>query len=132
MAELTALSIAEAAAQVRARRLSPVELTEAYLARIERYNPLLNAYVTVLPEAALAEARVTEAEIARGTYRGPLHGIPIALKDLYETRGVVTAAGSRIMRDYVPERDSTVTRLLHDAGAILLGKTNTHEFAYGA
>lgn len=132
VAELTEWSIAEAAAQVRARRVSPVDLTQAYLERIERYDPLLNAYVMMLPEEALAEARAAETEIARGTYRGPLHGIPIALKDLYETRGIVTAAGSKIMRDYVPEQDGTVTRLLREAGSILLGKTNTHEFAYGA
>lgn len=129
--DLTDLSITEAAALIVRRNLSPVELTDAYLARVEQQNPLLNAYVTVTAEAARAEAKAAEAEITHGTYRGPLHGIPIALKDLYATKGVRTAAGSRILRDYVPDSDSTVTRLLRAAGAISLGKTNTHEFAFG-
>ncbi len=129
--DLTALSIAEAAALIVRREVSPVELTDAYLARIERHNPLLNAYVTVTAEAARSEAKEVEQEIARGMYRGPLHGIPIALKDLYATKGVRTAAGSKILWDRVPDHDSTVTRLLREAGAISLGKTNTHEFAYG-
>src|SRR5690348_14063119 len=129
--DLTALSIAEAAALIVGRELSPVELTDAYLARIEAHNPLLNAYVTVTAEAARAEAREVEGEIARGAYRGPLHGIPIALKDLYATKGVRTAAGSKILWDRVPEEDSAVTRRLREAGAISLGKTNTHEFAFG-
>ncbi len=129
--DLTALSIAEAAALIVRRELSPVELTDAYLARIEAHNPLLNAYVTVTAEAARAEAREAEAEIAHGTYRGPLHGIPIALKDLYATKGVRTAAGSKILWDRVPDEDSAVTRRLREAGTISLGKTNTHEFAFG-
>jgi aspartyl-tRNA(Asn)/glutamyl-tRNA(Gln) amidotransferase subunit A len=129
--DLTALSIAEAGALIVRRQVSPVELTDAYLAQIERQNPLLNAYVTVTGDAAREEARVAEREIASGTYRGPLHGIPIALKDLYDTKGVRTAAGSKILWDRVPEEDSAVTTLLRAAGAISLGKTNTHEFAYG-
>ncbi len=129
--DLTGLNIAEAAALIVRREVSPVALTEAYLARIEEHNPLLNAYVTVTAEAARAEATEAEQEIARGTYRGPLHGIPIALKDLYATKGVRTAAGSKILWDRVPDHDSTVTRRLREAGAISLGKTNTHEFAYG-
>ncbi|HEY7908676.1 MAG TPA: amidase [Thermomicrobiales bacterium] len=129
--DLTALSIAEAGALIVRRRVSPVELTDAYLARIERQNPLLNAYVTVTGDAAREEAREAEREIAGGTYRGPLHGIPIALKDLYDTKGVRTAAGSKILWDRVPDEDSAVTTLLRAAGAISLGKTNTHEFAYG-
>lgn len=129
--DLTALSIAEAAALIVRRDVSPVELTEAYLARIEEHNPLLNAYVTVTADAARAEAKGAEEEIAQGTYRGPLHGIPIALKDLYATKGVRTAAGSKILWGRVPDADSTVTRLLRAAGAISLGKTNTHEFAFG-
>ncbi len=129
---LAFLSIAEAAQQIERRTLSPVELTRAYLDRIERLNPALNAYVTVTADSALAEARTAEQEIGRGGYRGPLHGIPIALKDLYATRGVRTAAGSKILGDWVPDEDATVTARLRQAGAILLGKTNTHEFAYGA
>lgn len=130
--ELTTLTIAEAAAQIERRGLSPVDLTRAYLERIERLNPLLNAYVTVTADQALAEARAAEDEIGRGGYRGPLHGVPIALKDLYATRGVRTAAGSKILGEWVPDVDSTVTVRLRQAGAVLLGKTNTHEFAYGA
>ena len=129
--DLTDLSIAEAAALIVRRQVSPSELTNAYLARIEEQNPLLNAYVTVTTEAARAAAKVADEEIAHGTYRGPLHGIPIALKDLYATKGVRTAAGSKILWDRVPGADATVTRLLREAGAIALGKTNTHEFAFG-
>jgi aspartyl-tRNA(Asn)/glutamyl-tRNA(Gln) amidotransferase subunit A len=129
--DLTALSIAEAGALIVRRQVSPVELTDAYLAQLERQNPLLNAYVTVTGDAAREEARAAEREIGSGTYRGPLHGIPIALKDLYDTKGVRTAAGSKILWDRVPEEDSAVTTLLRAAGAISLGKTNTHEFAYG-
>jgi aspartyl-tRNA(Asn)/glutamyl-tRNA(Gln) amidotransferase subunit A len=129
--DLTALSIAEAGALIVRRQVSPVELTDAYLAQLERQNPLLNAYVTVTGDAAREEARAAEREIGSGTYRGPLHGIPIALKDLYDTKGVRTAAGSKILWDRVPDEDSAVTTLLRAAGAISLGKTNTHEFAYG-
>lgn len=129
--DLTALSIVEAAALIVRRRVSPVELTEAYLARIEAQDALLNAYVTVTGDAAREEARAAEREIAGGTYRGPLHGIPIALKDLYATKGVRTAAGSKILWDRVPDHDSAVTTRLREAGAVMLGKTNTHEFAYG-
>jgi aspartyl-tRNA(Asn)/glutamyl-tRNA(Gln) amidotransferase subunit A len=129
--DLTALSIAEAGALIVRRQVSPVELTDAYLAQLERQNPLLNAYVTVTGDAAREEARAAEREIGSGTYRGPLHGIPIALKDLYDTKGIRTAAGSKILWDRVPEEDSAVTTLLRAAGAISLGKTNTHEFAYG-
>jgi aspartyl-tRNA(Asn)/glutamyl-tRNA(Gln) amidotransferase subunit A len=129
--DLTALSIAEAGALIVRRQVSPVELTDAYLAQLERQNPLLNAYVTVTGDAAREEARAAEREIGSGTYRGPLHGIPIALKDLYDTKGIRTAAGSKILWDRVPDEDSAVTTLLRAAGAISLGKTNTHEFAYG-
>ena len=118
--ELTALSIAEAAEQIERKAVSPVELTRAYLQRIERLNPLLNAYVTVIAEPALDEARIAEAEIGGGGYRGALHGVPIALKDLYATRGVRTAAGSKILSDWVPEKDAAVTARLRQAGAILL------------
>ena len=128
---LTRLSIAEAGDLLRRRALSPVELTRAYLDRIRRLDPDLLAYITVLPDEALAAATAVEQEIARGQYRGPLHGIPIALKDLVMTRGVRTTCGSRILRDWVPDADATVARRLADAGAILLGKLNMHEFAYG-
>lgn len=125
------LSIAEAAAQIAARELSPVELTRAYLERIARLNPLVNAYITVTADAALAGARAAEEAIAAGAGRGPLEGIPIGLKDLYATQGVRTTAGSKILANHVPAYDATVTALLRRAGAVLLGKLNTHEFAYG-
>ncbi len=129
--ELTRLSIAEAGEQLRRRALSPVELTRAYLDRIQRSDGDLLAYITVLPGEALAAATAAEREIARGNYRGPLHGIPIALKDLVLTRGIRTTCGSRILADWVPDTDATVTTRLAEAGAILLGKLNMHEFAYG-
>jgi aspartyl-tRNA(Asn)/glutamyl-tRNA(Gln) amidotransferase subunit A len=125
------LSIAEAGEELRRRALSPVDLTRAYLDRIHRHNGDLLAYITVLGSEAMVAARSAEQEIARGTYRGPLHGIPIALKDLVMTRGIRTTCGSRILGDWVPDTDATVVRRLAEAGAILLGKLNLHEFAYG-
>lgn len=129
--DVTSLTIAEAAMQIERRAVSATELTEAYLARIERLNPAINAFVTVTAERARADAARADAEIATGDYRGPLHGIPIGLKDLYDTAGIETAAGSKILSGRVPEKDSTVARKLAEAGAVLLGKTNTHEFAWG-
>ena len=108
--ELYYLTIAEAGALLRERKLSPVELTQAFLDRIDELDPKLEAYITVLHEEALAEARAAEAEIARGRYRGPMHGIPIALKDLYDTKGVRTTSGSRVMADRVPAEDATTNR----------------------
>jgi aspartyl-tRNA(Asn)/glutamyl-tRNA(Gln) amidotransferase subunit A len=128
----TELSLAAAAAALRTRALSPVELTEAYLRRIERWNPTLNAYLTVTAERALDDARAAAADLGAGRDRGPLHGLPIALKDLFATAGIRTTAGSKILADWVPDTDSAVARRLRDAGAVLLGKLNTHEFAYGA
>src|SRR6185312_2848113 len=104
---------------------------EEVLARIERLNPLLNAFITVTGDLAREQARRAEAEIRQGRYRGPLHGIPISLKDLYDSAGIRTTAGSRILADRVPTTDATVTRRLAEAGAVLVGKTNLHEFAYG-
>ncbi|MGE5850356.1 MAG: amidase family protein, partial [Candidatus Methylomirabilota bacterium] len=129
--DLTRLSIAEAGDLLRRRALSPVELARAHLDRIQRLDRDLLAYITVLRDEALAAAAAAEQEIARGQYRGPLHGIPIGLKDLVMTRRIRTTCGSRILRDWVPETDATVARRLADAGAILLGKLNMHEFAYG-
>lgn len=131
MTELRELTIAEAARLIERRLVSPVELTEAYLAAIERLNPALNAYVTVTAERARADAAAATAEIAGGRYRGPLHGIPIGLKDLYDTAGIETFGGAEVLRGRVPERDSTPARKLREAGTVLLGKTNTHEFAWG-
>ncbi len=130
-ADLARLSISEAAALVRRKKVSPVELTNACLARIEQLDPSLNAFITVTSESALAQAREAEAEVMRGRLRGPLHGIPIGLKDLFDTAGVRTTAGSALFKDRVPTHDAEVVRRLKAAGAILLGKQNMHEFAYG-
>ena len=129
--ELFYLSVAEAATELVAQRLSPVELTQAYLDRITEINPLINAYITVTADRALDQAKQAEAEIVRGNYKGPLHGIPIGLKDLFDTKGIRTTAGSKIMAERVPTEDGQVVSLLNHAGAILLGKLNMHEFAFG-
>jgi aspartyl-tRNA(Asn)/glutamyl-tRNA(Gln) amidotransferase subunit A len=128
--ELTTLTITEAADLIAARRLSPVELTQAHLERMDKLAGL-NCYITTLADAALQTAREAEAAIQRGEYRGVLHGIPVALKDLYETGGVRTTAGSKFLRDYVPAQDSTAAAKLSAAGTILLGKLNMHEWAFG-
>jgi aspartyl-tRNA(Asn)/glutamyl-tRNA(Gln) amidotransferase subunit A len=127
----TSLTIQEASSQIASRRLSPVELTRAYLARIEALNPRVNAYITVTAETARAEARMLESELAAGRRRGPLHGIPVALKDNIDTAGVRTTAASALFADRVPTDDAFVVRKLRDAGAVFLGKLNMHEFAYG-
>ena len=108
-----------------------MEITQECLERIERLNPALNAFITVTAESALAEARRAEAEILRGEWRGPLHGVPVALKDLIDTAGVRTTAASAIYKDRVPEQGAEVVRRLQQAGAVIVGKNNLHEFAYG-
>jgi len=125
------MGIREIAEQFRKRSLSPVELTTDCLARIERLNPKLNAFITVTAESALAAARQAEVEIRRGDWRGPLHGIPLALKDLIDTAGVRTTGASLLFKDRVPAEDAEIVRRLKAAGAVLLGKQNLHEFAYG-
>jgi len=129
--DVCVLSLEAVAAEIAARRISPVELTRTLLDRIERLNPLLNAYITVTGEQALTEARVATDAIARGEYRGPLHGVPIAHKDLFATRGVRTTAGSKILAEWIPERDAPVVERLRAAGAISLGKLGMHEWACG-
>ena len=129
--DLTALTITEARRRMAARQLTSVELTLAYLARIEQLNPLVNAFITVTAEQALAQARALDAETVAGRSRGALHGIPIALKDNIDTAGVRTTAASAVYADRVPTEDAPVVRKLRDAGAVLLGKLNMHEFAYG-
>jgi aspartyl-tRNA(Asn)/glutamyl-tRNA(Gln) amidotransferase subunit A len=129
--ELTSMSIREASELVRKKKISPVELTRTCLMRIEQLNPALNAFITVVQEAALAQARTAEAEVQRGRWRGPLHGMPLSLKDLFDTAGVKTTAGSALFKDRVPQEDAEVVRRLKAAGAVLVGKTNMHEFAYG-
>ncbi|MFN8059915.1 MAG: amidase [Vicinamibacterales bacterium] len=130
--DLTTLSLTEAAARLRARSVSPVDLTRACLDRIERLNPTLNAFITITGDRALEEARDAEAEIVKGKWRGPLHGVPIALKDIVDTKGLRTTAASELYKARVPDEDAEVVRRLTAAGAVLLGKLNLHEFAYGA
>jgi aspartyl-tRNA(Asn)/glutamyl-tRNA(Gln) amidotransferase subunit A len=125
------LTLIEAAEQIRNRRLSPLELTGECLARIERLDPVLNAFITVTADIALEQARQAEAEIAAGNWRGPLHGIPIGLKDLFDTAGVRTTAASNQYRDRVPTEDAELVRRLKQAGAVIVGKLNMHEFAFG-
>ena len=129
--ELHYMSAWEVSGLIRAGRVSPVEVVEACLARIEATEPTLNSFITLLPDAARAAARRAEQEIARGNWRGPLHGIPVGLKDLFNTAGVRTTSGTRIYDTYVPDADCTVAVRLRQAGAILLGKLNMHPFAYG-
>lgn len=129
--ELTSLTISEAGRRIAARQLTSVDLTRAYLARIERLNPRVNAYITVTAEQALAQARALDAQIAAGRSRGALHGIPIALKDNIDTAGVRTTAASAVYADRIPTEDAPVVQKLRDAGAVFLGKLNMHEFAYG-
>ena len=129
--DLAELTIKDAGAAIGRGELSPVDLTELMLARIDRLNPELVAYVTVAREDALADARAAEAEIRDGKYRGPLHGIPLSIKDNIATRGIRTTAGSKVLEDCVPDFDATVVARLREAGAVILGKTNMHEWANG-
>jgi len=124
-------SISELAARLRRREVSPVEITRECLGRIEKLNPGLNAFITVMAESAVAEARRAEAEILRGEWRGALHGIPVAVKDLIDVAGVRTTAASALYKDRFAAYDAEVVRRLRDAGAVIVGKNNLHEFAYG-
>jgi aspartyl-tRNA(Asn)/glutamyl-tRNA(Gln) amidotransferase subunit A len=129
--ELTELSIREAADLVHRRKVSPLDLTRACLDRIGRLNPLINAFITVTAKEALAQAREAEVEIQQGKWRGALHGIPIGLKDNIDTAGIRTTAGSAVFGDRVPTEDAEVVRRLKRAGAVLIGKQNLDEFAFG-
>ena len=129
--DLANLHLHEAATLVRQKKVSPVQLTQACLARIEALNPTLNAFITVTAESALAQARQAEAELQSGKWRGPLHGIPIALKDLVDTAGVRTTGGSALFKDRVPREDAAVVQRLRDGGAVFLGKLNMYEVAFG-
>jgi aspartyl-tRNA(Asn)/glutamyl-tRNA(Gln) amidotransferase subunit A len=131
MSELAFLTLAEAAELIRAKTLSPVEYTEALLARIERHEPTYHAFVKPTPEIALTEARAAEAEIAAGRWRGPFHGMPYALKDIVDVAGLPTTGHSKILIDNVARADAVVTAKLRAAGGVLLGKLSTHEFAVG-
>ena len=130
--DLDAITIADAARLIGARELSPVELVQAKLARIEALDPQINAFITLTPEHALRQARAAEAELVSGPPRGGLHGIPFALKDIYATSGIRTTGHSRVCKDNVPREDAAVTERLYAAGGVLLGKLATHEFAHGS
>src|SRR5437667_4175178 len=124
-------TIAEAARLIAARRLSPVELTQACLDRVHALDDRLHAFVHLTEERALTEAHAAEAAVMTGAAKGPLHGIPIGLKDIVDTKGIPTTCGSKILQDNIPDRDATCAELLAAAGTVLLGKTTTHEFADG-
>jgi len=130
--DLTMFSLAKASASVRRRKVSPVELTTACLERIDRLNPRLGAFITIARETALSRARAAEQDIQRRGWRGPLHGIPIALEDLFDTAGTRTTAANMLLEQRIPERDAEVVRRLDAAGAVIIGKTNMVEFAYGS
>lgn len=129
--ELDCLTIADAAKRIRTRALSPVELTQSLLRRIERLDAQIHAFNTLVPERALAAAQTAEKEIARGQYRGPMHGIPVGIKDVYSTAGVLTSGYSRAYLNNVPAQDATAVAKLAAKGAILMGKLATHELANG-
>jgi aspartyl-tRNA(Asn)/glutamyl-tRNA(Gln) amidotransferase subunit A len=125
------MTIAEAARELRARRVSSVELTKRCLDQIGKLNPVFNAFITVTADSALTRAQELDRELAEGAHRGPLHGIPIAHKDLMWTRGVRTTSGAKLFADFVPDRDAAVVARLHQAGAVTVGKAGLHELAYG-
>lgn len=129
--DLAGLTLAQASELLRSKAASATELTQACLKRIEEYDPALNAFITVTGEQALVAARERDAEQARGRWRGPLHGIPVAVKDNMDTAGIRTTAASELFRDRVPTEDAEVVRRLRSAGAVLVGKTNMHEFGCG-
>jgi aspartyl-tRNA(Asn)/glutamyl-tRNA(Gln) amidotransferase subunit A len=129
--DLRRLTIANAAGWIARRQLSPVELTEAVLARIDALNPKVGAFITVARDEAFAAARTAEREIQRGEYRGPLHGIPFGVKDTYYTKGILTTAASPVLKDFVPDVDCTIVERMKQAGAILVGKLNLPEFSFG-
>ncbi|MBM7279281.1 Asp-tRNA(Asn)/Glu-tRNA(Gln) amidotransferase GatCAB subunit A [Gordonia rubripertincta] len=126
------LSLSDLSAKIRAREISPVEVVESSLSRLAEVEPEITSFVTVTPELAREQAAAAEKEIADGHYRGPLHGIPLGVKDLYDTAGVRTTSSSDQRKDHVPTADAMSVSKLYDAGMVLLGKTETHEFAYGA
>jgi aspartyl-tRNA(Asn)/glutamyl-tRNA(Gln) amidotransferase subunit A len=130
--ELYELPLVEVAEKIRTKEVSPVEVAQSSLARLEETEPTLTAFVTTTTELALEQAELAEKEISDGKYRGPLHGIPLGVKDLYDTAGVKTTSSSAQRADYVPDTDSASVTKLYDAGMVLIGKTHTHEFAYGA
>jgi aspartyl-tRNA(Asn)/glutamyl-tRNA(Gln) amidotransferase subunit A len=131
-ADLLKLTISELAPKIKAREVSPVEVVEAALAQADRLQPTLNSFITILHDRAMEQAKEQEAALARGEYRGPLHGIPIGIKDNIATANIRTTLATKVLADYVPEEDARVVTLCEDAGAVLLGKENLEEFAAGA
>jgi aspartyl-tRNA(Asn)/glutamyl-tRNA(Gln) amidotransferase subunit A len=129
--QLPALTISDAAGRIAKKQLSPIELTQAVLARVEALNPRVGAFITVTAAQAMEAARVAEREIQQGGYRGPLHGIPVAVKDTYYTKGIATTAASPVLEDFVPSFDCTIVERMKNAGAILIGKLNLPEFSFG-
>src|SRR2546427_6105087 len=129
--DLAFLSLTELSELIRSRKVSPVEVTRNILERIEKLQPALNAYITVTRDVAMKSAQEAESEIQKKKWRGPLHGVPVAVKDLFDTAGTKPTAGSAVFKDRVPDKDAEVIRKLKAAGAVLVGKTNMHEFAFG-
>jgi aspartyl-tRNA(Asn)/glutamyl-tRNA(Gln) amidotransferase subunit A len=129
--DLIMMSIKEISSMIKKKQISPVEIVEECINRTKRLQPELNAYITFLEEEAKKKAKIAEREIMKGGPKSPLHGIPIALKDLFYTKRVLTSAGSKLLKDFKPDYDGTVTDRLNKSGAILMGKTNMHEFAFG-
>ena len=130
--DLLQMTISELAPKIQNKEVSPVELTEAALAEADRLQPTLNSFITILHDRAMDQARESESAISRGDYRGPLHGIPIGLKDNLATAGITTTVGSKVLANHVPEEDAEVVTRCRNAGAILIGKENLEEFAAGA
>ena len=129
--EILAFDVANLAEKIRTKELSPIEITEAYLERIDAIDKKILAYITVTGDDARVAARKAEDEIMLGNWRGPFHGVPIALKDLVYTKNILTTGGSKILAEFKPDHDATVWTRLARAGSVLLGKLNLHEFAYG-
>jgi aspartyl-tRNA(Asn)/glutamyl-tRNA(Gln) amidotransferase subunit A len=130
-ADLCYLTIGEAGVSLRQRDFSPLELTKACLERIDSIDGKLHSFITVTPDLALQQAEQADRELKSGKDRGPLHGIPIALKDLYATKGIRTTCHSAVLEHWIPDHDATTAIQLHDAGTVLLGKLGMHEFAFG-
>src|SRR4030066_191034 len=129
--ELCYLSAGQLGRMIQKKEVSPVEVIEAHLARVEALEPELNSFIAFVPEKAMEEARKAEKEILAGRYQGPLHGIPLGLKDLYYVKGMPNTAGTKLFQNFIPDFDSTVSTKLKKAGTILLGKLNMHPLAYG-
>ena len=129
--EICYLSAGELSRLIQKREIFPLEIVKAHLDRIESLEPILNSFITLLADQAMEAARQAEKEIQAGRYRGPLHGIPLGLKDLFYTKGIRTTSGSKIFDTFIPNVDGTVVTKLKEAGTLLLGKLNMHPFAYG-